>query len=127
VRTAHAAHLAEAPEKDILAHAHGIDQVKLLIDDAQSPVEGFYRRRLLNGLPVKYNRSGVLFVYTGENLHQRRFPRAVFPNDSMHDSARNLDGDAVQRFNAGKRFAHVLDGKDDSQILLFHSATTPFE
>ncbi|MPN26587.1 hypothetical protein SDC9_174012 [bioreactor metagenome] len=127
VRAAHAVHFAKAPEKDVLADAHGVHQIEFLIDDTQSPIERFNRRCMLNHFPVEDHPSGILRVHTGQNLHERGLSRSVLPYDSVHTSPRNLNRHVVQRLHAGERFAYVLNGKDDSRILRFHRVFSPFE
>ncbi len=112
VHAPHPAHLPEAAQVNVLAHRHGVDEVELLVDDAQPAPQRLDGGGVLNDFPVKLDGSAIFFVDARKDLHQRGFPRAVLAHDAVYDAGGHLDGDAVQRFDAGEAFAHVPDDED---------------
>ena len=117
----HAAHFLKAAHKDVFAHRHGLHQVKLLIDNAHAPVEGFHRGGLLNDLPVEDYLAAVLGVDAGENLHQRGFAGAVFAHQAVDLAPFDPDGYVVQGLDAGEALVHMGHGKDILAVFSFHA------
>ena len=58
------------------------------------------------------NRSGIFFVYSGENLHQRRFSGTVLSHKSVYFAASYLKVYMIQRMNTRKRFVDTLHCKN---------------
>ena len=98
-----AAHRFDA-EHDVLDHAEIRHEIELLIDHADA--ERFRRLAARRSRPARRRcRSSPpsARIRAGENLHQRRFARAVLADERVHFTATTSKRDAVERADAGKR------------------------
>lgn len=58
--------------------------------------------------PLKGNGSGIFFVDTCQNLHQRGFTRTVLPHQGMHFALFHFKADMVQRMHTRERFINFF-------------------
>jgi hypothetical protein len=102
----HAEAAARLPaDEDVLRDAQVVHQVQLLMDDADA--ERLRRARLgdLHRAAVDPDLAAVLLIDAGEDLHQRRFARAVLAHQRMHFAGAQVEAAVVEREHAGKALA----------------------
>ena len=83
-----------AADPDVLGHRHRRHQVQFLVDPRGAPANG--------------DTAGVRAVHAGDDLHERRFARAVFPYERVHRARLHAHRHAVQRDHAWKDLSHLL-------------------
>ena len=66
-------------KENILRHAHQRQQVEFLVDNANPQIKRLARREMGVGVPFEDNLATIGLIGPGENLHQRRFARPIFP------------------------------------------------
>ena len=107
--TLHPMIFRESSEKNIFTHSHRIDQIELLVNDAQAPAQRLNRCGMLNDLPIKLNRTLILFIDAGQNLHQCRFSCSIFSNNSIYHALGDFQRYFIQRQNTRKSFRYAAD------------------
>ena len=92
------------PEKDVLGDTQMRKQNEFLIDDVDSGRLRLARRRPMHDLVVELDLASVGLIDARNHLGQRRFSGAVLAHQSVDFTGVNLEINAVERANPGKRF-----------------------
>ncbi|MPM59588.1 hypothetical protein SDC9_106432 [bioreactor metagenome] len=91
-----------APDEDILRNGEILEQVELLMDNAHAEALRLRGGVDFNFFAEEFDRTAILGVDTGQNLHQRAFARAVFTDQREHLARVERQIHAVERMYAGK-------------------------
>ena len=93
----------ELGHTQVLEHAEGLDQPEILVDEAEpEPAKLAGRERQLHRLAVDQQLPLVRVVEPGENLDQRRLPRAVLPEESVDLPGEQAQIDAAKRLRSAE-------------------------
>ena len=100
-------HEAQAVERlaanpDVFRHRHVIHQVEFLMDHRDAVLQRVERRSQTDFLALESEGAGVRLVDAGDDLHQRRFARAVLAHQRVDVAALEAERDVVERQHAGK-------------------------
>ena len=104
------ADLRLTPDKNVFSHAHVWHKAQLLKDhgDALSQCLMDRQRGWLKVFSVEPDRSGVCAMRADQDLHQCRFPGAVFSHQCVQRSLPDLQINMMQNLYTGKAFADVI-------------------
>ena len=86
----------------------------MLVNHAQTGVNGIARRVEMDPLPIDGDRAFFRLVHAGQHVHQGAFARAVFAEQSMHLALAQIEIHVVIGEDAGEPFDNAphLDGVD---------------
>ena len=86
----------------------------MLVNHAQTGVNGIARRVEMDPLPIDGDRAFFRFVHAGQHVHQGAFARAVFAEQGMHFALAQVKIRVVISEDAGEPLdnAPQLDGVD---------------
>ena len=74
------------------------------MDDADAGMARLNGAAEAAGLALEDDLALVRLVDAGQNLDQRGLARAVFADEAVDGAALNVDGDVIQRLDAGELF-----------------------
>ena len=94
----------EAAQEDVLRHIHVGDQVEFLINDIHPHALCYARIEDLDLLSIEIDFPLIRRINAGKNLHQGRFPGAVFAQQDMGLPGFELEIHFVQSTHARKDF-----------------------
>ena len=94
-----------AAEEDVLGGGEVRHQRQLLVDGADAEVVGLPRALDAHHAAVDLDRPRIPRHRAAQDLHQRRLARAVLAEQYVNFSLPNVEIDAVERDDAGERFA----------------------
>ena len=109
VHEAHARRLT--PESDVRRDRQVLGEAQLLVDERHPAVRRLARCAWRPGSAVELHRSFVRRIDPREDLHQRRLPRAVLPDDAEHLARPALEADVVERQDAREAPRQTLDAE----------------
>ena len=91
----------------------------MLVNHADAGEQGILGGLNLYDFPVDEKGAGVGTQQAVENVHQRRFARAVFTEQAMHTAGLERKRDAVEREQRAESLADIteLDGEAHSPRL----------
>jgi hypothetical protein len=95
-------------QHEIGADGQGFDKTEILVDDRDACVAGFGWRIESDFLSRDFDRSFVMRVNATENFDQRRFSRAVLPQQSVHFAGKDFQIDAAQGAHPAEAFGHAF-------------------
>jgi len=98
-----------AAEKHVLHRVQVRNQAEFLKHDADAGRHRVVIVREVARRAFDRDRAFVRLIDAAQNLHQRRFARAVFAEQRVNLAARDVQMNALQRLHAGKTFADVLE------------------
>ena len=93
---------AVVAEDDVLRDRERLDQPEVLVHHADPRVERVARRVEADPLAPELDLTLVLPVEPGQDVRERRLPRAVLAEERVHLAVGGLEADAVVRHDAGK-------------------------
>ena len=96
-------------EKDVLRHRQVRHQVELLMNDRDACGLGFERRSETAFAALVDDGAIVGRVLAADDLHQRRFARAVFSAHGMNLGTPQVETDAVQCDDAREALGHARE------------------
>ena len=96
------------PEHDVLGDRHHRDQHEVLVDHPDPEVDRIAGRAHLDRLAVDEDLALVRPVEAVEDVHQRRLPRPVLAEESVHLAAPQVEVDAVVRDHAREALRDAL-------------------
>ena len=99
-----------AAEKHVLHHRQLRNQVQFLMDDGDAGALGFDGVADLHGLAVDQDLARIGLVDAAQNLHERRFARAVFTHQRMNFTGADLEFDTLEHAHRTKRLADAPHG-----------------
>ena len=79
----------------------------MLMHHADPFIDGRPGRVDSDSLAVNEDTALIRLVQTIQNIHQRRFPGAVFPQQGQHFSSGNVNADMVIAENSGKPLDNI--------------------
>ena len=109
----HARFGALASEEDVFGDRQVLAHVQLLVDDRHA-----HLLRLFGGevrgdlLAEELHRAAVAGVDAAQDLHERGLSRAVFPEQGHHLARAQVEGDVVQRLDAGEGLVDMFHLND---------------
>ena len=103
--------LREPAGENVLRNGKLIHQIELLENDADAMGGCNQRIGDIDFLPVDEDLSFVFLVVAVEDLHERRFARAVFPDQSPHLAFGDGEAHVVERLDARERLADMTHFK----------------
>jgi hypothetical protein len=103
-------------DEDILSHREMGHEVQFLVDDADAGSLGLLSIVENNRFPLVIQGALIGTINPAENLHQRGFPRTVFPHEGMNFAPPQLKVYPIKRQNPGEPFGDIFY----SQKLLAH-------
>ena len=96
------------PDKDVLTDLHGPDRVEFLEDHRDPGVQNVRDGAGVQVLSLPFDAPFRLRVDAGQDLHQRRFPGAVFSHQGMHRALFDRQGYVIQGDYARKNFPNMF-------------------
>ena len=93
------------PQRDVLGDRQVGEEGRLLVDRGDPERAGADRVVVLDRPALHLERSLVRRVGAGDDLDQRRLPRAVLADQGMDLAGLQVEGDAPQRLDPGERLA----------------------
>ncbi len=100
------------PEVDVLGHGQARHDIELLVDRGDTQLLRDLWARQHDVLAQPLDRSRVGLVRTGEDLDERRLPRAVLPKQAMDLAGVDGEVDTIQ--GAGTR-ERLLDARQSQE------------
>ena len=98
----------EVAEEHIFGNGQRLCQLDLLMHHADARAACFDRRLEAAALAVQNDLARVRLIDAGKDLDERRFARAVLAHETMDRAALDVDGDVIQRLDAGELFCDVF-------------------
>src|SRR5688572_1098061 len=74
-------------------------------------------------LAIQVNAPFVGLMHTRENVHERAFARAVFPNERVHLSGPHFKIHSIQRLHAAEPFPNSVHGQERAHCFTGFSNT----
>jgi hypothetical protein len=112
-------------DKDIFCNRQVIHQLQFLMNDADAGRLCLARAVKIDTLAVIANFSGIFRIDAGEYLHQRRLSGAVLAHQGMNFAGIQFEADVVQRPDARKTLAQLLNGSEFHGHGPSHPGLTP--
>ena len=94
-------------EQDVFGDGELRNEAQFLVDGRDAERLGVARRSDRHRRALEKDFPGILRVRAAENLHQRRLARAVLAEEHVHFARAEVEIDAVERNDAGERFANA--------------------
>ena len=94
-------------QEHVLKDLEVVEQVQFLMHERDPQLLGLRDRDVFELLPVKFDRTAVPWQDTGQNIHQRRFSRAVLSQKGMDFAALYSELYAFQNGDAAERLPYV--------------------
>ncbi len=111
--------------KDVLVDVQVREQAQLLMDDPD-PVPACVRRVLEGDLLIPHKElAGSGLLDSRNDLHQRGFSRAVFPDQHVDLPFFHREGNVVERHGARIDFTDILRPQADLVFCFFHGTAPP--
>ena len=107
------------PDKHVFVNRQIIDEVQLLMDKRDARIQRLRRRIEFSFLPIQQNLARVRLQNAAQNIHQRRFSRAVFAKQRADFALAQLKAHGFEHFVGTERFA-------DSVHFQFHGCPPAF-
>jgi hypothetical protein len=109
VRKPTAAALAKLPPRvNVFGHAEIGRKTQLLIDHRDAELSSCLRSVDRHGLAFEQDLGArVSLIGAAQDLHERRFARAVFAHERVNFAASHVEADVTQRAHAGKSLADI--------------------
>ena len=99
-------------EREIVHRAQLEDETEILVDESQTRVRRVARVTERERLAVELGlRARVRVVIPGEDLDQRRLPRAVLSDERMDLALADVERGVDQRTRSGERLGQVLEAQ----------------
>ena len=108
-------------EDDIVEHRHCLDEHEVLMHHADAELDRLAGRIDADLLPIEENLALGRLVEADENVHERRFARAVFSKEGVYLTFCDREIDVLIGIEIAEPFADVLHAKQ-----LFQSSHSPF-
>ena len=102
-----------APHEDIVAHVHVRRQGQFLVDDGNAEVPRGDGRADRRGPALQQQFARCRLLDARQDLHQRRFSRAVLAEQRGHLAAMHVEIDALERMHRAEGLGHVAGRKND--------------
>ena len=110
-------------QKQVLRHGEVFKQIQLLMHHADAVPGGIAGAAQRQRLTIQKQRPGGRLLHARQNLHQRRFARAVFTDNHIHFAAPDPVIDAIQRQRAGKQHGDLFSPQNN---VIFHQGVPRF-
>ena len=108
-------------EDDVVKHRHCLDKHEVLVHHANAELDRLAGRIDADLLPIEENLALGRLVEADENVHERRFARAVFSKEGVYLTFCDREIDVLIGIEIAEPFADVLHAKQ-----LFQSSHSPF-
>ena len=95
-----------AAEEDVAGDVERLDDLALLMDDADAETSRVRRSVHRHWHTLERDRARVSPMDAAENLHQRRLARAVLADEADDFSSRHVEVHAIEGDDAGKSLGH---------------------
>lgn len=95
-------------EEEVFINLHVGKQVQFLVDEGDAQLFGHGHGGLNQRLAQEGDAALVQRKHAGEDIHQRGFPGAVFPQNGVNFTLIDGEGNVIQHGNAVKGFADTL-------------------
>ena len=92
----------EASEEQILRDRKIVDQSTVLMNNGDASTLGVDGRTQADGPPLEEDLAVIGRIDAGHDLHQRRFPRAVLPQEGVNPTQKEGDGTLRAATTPGK-------------------------
>ena len=131
-RTRLAAHLAAqqestfaqfAPEEDVLIDAKVVDGIELLVDEGDAVRNRIVRRTELHGAAVQQDAPRRGRKHPAEDVHQRRFARAILSEQRENLAVGDGQGNVVEHLVRAEGLADVFKGDAHGRSVSFAIST----
>ena len=100
------AHRGSRPEEDVAGDVQRLDDLALLMDDADAETSRIRRSMHRHWHTLERDGARVSLMDASENLHQRRLARAVLADETDDLSSRHVEVHAIEGGDAGKLLGH---------------------
>ena len=101
------------PHEDVVAHRQIGGEAQFLVDDRDAAIARLGRIGEGDRLAVQHDLARGRLNHARQDLHQRRFARAVFAEKRRHLPAMNVEVHALQRLNRAIGLRHIARGQND--------------
>ena len=88
------------------------NEVELLVDDGDARRLGIAHAGEADVFAVDADRSLIVGIDAGQDLHQRRFAGAVFAHQRMDFAGPELEADVAKRCDAAETLGDAAGGQD---------------
>src|SRR6185369_9322449 len=100
------------PQKNVFTDAQLWNQHQLLMNDVDPELVSLMRSFDFDRLALPKNLAPVSFIESGDDLHERRFTRAVFADQRVDLAGPHFEAHVVKHGDAGKRLGDVRHSQE---------------